>query len=43
MRAMWASWMGLAYLVDIRDTSMNPANDFQKSFGYAVRLVHNAN
>ena len=37
------STAGLAYLVDIRNTSMNPANDFQKSFGYAVRLVHDAN
>ena len=37
------STAGLAYLVDISNTSMNPANDFQKAFGYSVRLVHDAN
>ena len=37
------STAGLAYLVDISNTSLNPANDFSKSFGYAVRLVHDAN
>lgn len=37
------STAGLAYLVDISNTSMKPVNDFQKSFGYAVRLVHDAN
>ena len=33
----------LAYLVDISSSSMKPVNDFQKAFGYAVRLVHDAN
>ena len=34
----------LAYLVDISSSNMNkPVNDFQKAFGYAVRLVHDAN
>ena len=33
----------LAYLVDISSSSMKPVNDFSKAFGYAVRLVHDAN
>ena len=33
----------LAYNVDISNTSMKPVNDFQKAFGYSVRLVHDAN
>ena len=37
------STSGLAYLVDISNTSMKPVNDFSKAFGYAVRLVHDAN
>ena len=37
------STAGLAYLVDISSTSMKPVNDFSKAFGYAVRLVHDAN
>ena len=37
------STAGLAYLVDISNDKMNPANDFSKAFGYSVRLVHDAN
>ena len=33
----------LAYNVDISSSSMKPVNDFQKAFGYSVRLVHDAN
>ena len=32
-----------AYHVGIASSNMKPVNDFQKAFGYAVRLVHDAN